>query len=87
MTDIEIKTGITDAECERLDKLITNGNFEVGPNLLKLGIKPGEARNTLLLKNLDRDVIEYLRSQAAAAHKSQTAIINDLVHEKLAVGV
>ena len=86
MTDIEIKTGITDAECERLDKLITNGDFEVWPNLLKQGIKPGEVRNTLLLKNVDRDVIEYLRSRAAAAHKSQTAIIKDLVHEKLAVG-
>ncbi|GHV78659.1 hypothetical protein AGMMS49944_04500 [Spirochaetia bacterium] len=58
MTDIEIKTGMTDAECARLDKLITNGNFEVGPNLLKLGIKPGEVRNTLLLKGVDRDVID-----------------------------
>ncbi|MFP3042061.1 hypothetical protein LQZ19_09620 [Treponema primitia] len=25
---------------KRLDKLITNGNFEVGPNLLKQGIMP-----------------------------------------------
>lgn len=87
MTDIEIKTGITDAECEHLDKLITNGNFEVGPNLLKLGIKPGEVRNTLLLKGVDWDVIEYLRSQAETAHKSQTEIINEIIHEKIAVGV
>ncbi|GHV93538.1 hypothetical protein AGMMS50268_40410 [Spirochaetia bacterium] len=42
--------------------------------------------NTLLLKNVDRDVIEYLRSQAAVMHKSQTAIINDPVYEKPAVG-
>jgi hypothetical protein len=87
MTDIEIKTGITDEECERLDKLITNGDFEVGPNLLKQGIKPGEVRNTLLLKNVDREVVEYVRSQAAAAHKSQTDIINEIIHEKIAVAI
>ena len=59
MTDIEIKTGMTDAECERLDKYYTENTFTPGPNLLKLGIKPGEVRNTLLLKNLDRDVEEF----------------------------
>jgi hypothetical protein len=47
MTDIEIKTGMTDAECEALDKQITYGDFQVGPNLLKQGIKPGQVRNTL----------------------------------------
>ncbi|GHT69640.1 hypothetical protein FACS1894110_19490 [Spirochaetia bacterium] len=87
MTDIEIKTGITDAECDRLDKLITNGDFEVGPNLLKQGIKPGELRNTLLLRNMDREVVDYVRSQAAAAHKSQTEIVNEIIHEKIAVGI
>jgi hypothetical protein len=87
MTDIEIKTGITDAECERMDKYYTENTFELGPNLLKLGIKPGEVRNTLLLKNVDRDVVEYVRSRAAAAHKSQTEIINEIIHEKIAVGV
>jgi hypothetical protein len=87
MTDIDIKTGMTDAECERLDKYYTENTFELGPNLLKQGIRPGEVRNTLLLKNLDRDVIEYLRYQAAAAHKSQTDIINEIIHEKIAVGV
>jgi hypothetical protein len=86
MTDIEIKTGITDAECERLDKYYTENTFELGPNLLKLGIKPGEVRNTLLLKNVDRDVVEYVRSRAAEAHKSQTEIINEIIHEKIAVG-
>jgi hypothetical protein len=29
---------------------------------------------------------EYLRTQAQKFHKSQTAVINDLIHEKLAVG-
>ncbi|MHC6202906.1 hypothetical protein ACYULU_06905 [Breznakiellaceae bacterium SP9] len=84
MTDIEIKTGMTDAECEALDKQITYGSFEVGPNLLKQGIKPGAVRNTLLLKNVDREVVEYIRSQAA--HKSPAEIINRIIHEKIAVG-
>ncbi|GHT95240.1 hypothetical protein FACS1894141_3470 [Spirochaetia bacterium] len=87
MTDVEIKTGMTDAECERLDKYYTENTFTPGPNLLKQGIKPGQVRNTLLLKDVDRDVIEYLRSQTAAAHKTQTEVINDLVHEKLIVSV
>ncbi|GHU51710.1 hypothetical protein FACS1894200_12120 [Spirochaetia bacterium] len=87
MTDIEIKTGMTDAECEALDKQITYGSFEVGPNLLKQGIKPGAVRNTLLLKNVDREVVEYIRSHAAAAHKSPGEIINRIIHEKIAVGV
>jgi hypothetical protein len=33
------------------------------------------------------DVMEYLRKQAAKFHKSQIQIINDLVREKLAVGI
>ncbi|GHU27510.1 hypothetical protein FACS1894164_19620 [Spirochaetia bacterium] len=87
MTEIEKKTGMTDAECERLDKYYTENTFTPGPNLLKQGIKPGFAWKTLLLSELDQDVAEYLRSRAAATHKSQTELINDLVHEKLAVGV
>jgi hypothetical protein len=106
--DIEKETGMTDAECEYWDKYITNPEnpVQLGPNLLKLGIKPGfahvcstephggvepEVRGSPLdylpLKKLDQDVAEYLRKQAAAFHKSQTEIINDLVREKLAVGV
>ena len=85
MTEIEKKTGMTIAECEYLDNLITNGGGEPGPNLLKQGVRPGFARNTLLLSELDREVAEYLRSRAETAHKSQTEVINDLVHEKLAV--
>ena len=85
MTEIEMKTGMTDVECEHWDNYYTKNAFEPGPNLLKQGVKPGFARNTLLLSELDREVAEYLRSRAEAAHKSQTAIINDLVHEKLAV--
>ena len=49
MTEIERKTGITDADCEYLDDYYTKNTFEPGPNLLKQGVKPGFAHNTLLL--------------------------------------
>ncbi|MDR0444275.1 MAG: hypothetical protein LBH44_12820 [Treponema sp.] len=87
MTEIEQKTGMTDAECEYWDEYITNPENPVhlGPNLIKLGVKPGFAHDYLPLNKLDSDVTEYLRKQAAAFHKSQIEIINDIVREKLAV--
>jgi len=63
------------------------GAYETGPNLLKLGIKPGFANKSLQLNELDKEVIAYLCVQAERFHKSHTQIINDLVYEKLAVGV
>jgi hypothetical protein len=88
MTEIEKETGMTNAECEYWDKHIIENTVEPGPNLLKLGIKPGFAHNYLpFINELDHDVVEYLRKQSTASHKSQIQIINDLVHEKLAVGV
>jgi len=87
MTEIEERTGMTDAECEYWDDYYTKNTFELGPNLLKQGIKPGFAHNTLLLSELDKDVFSYLCVQAEKFHKSHTQVINDLVHEKLAVGV
>jgi hypothetical protein len=88
MTEIKKETGITDAECEYWDEYYTKNTFELGPELSKLGIKPGFAHNYLpFLNELDHEVIEYLRKQSTAFHKNQMQIINDLVHEKLAVGV
>jgi len=88
MTEIEKETGMTDAECEYWDEYYTKNTFEPGPNLAEMGIKPGFAHNHLpFINELDRDVMEYLRKQAAAFHKSQIQIINDLVREKLAVSV
>ena len=87
MNDIEKKTGITDADCDYLDDYYTKNTFEPGPNLLKRGVKPGFAHNTLSLSELDQDVADYLRNQARTSHKSQIEVINDLVREKLAVGV
>jgi len=86
MNNIEDKTGITDTECEQMDQYYTENTFEPGPNLLKLGVKPGFAHNTLLLNELDKEVAEYLYTKAKEFHKSKVEIINDLVREKLAVG-
>ena len=80
---MEKKTGMTDTECEYWDNYYTENTFEPGPNLLKQGVKPGFAHNTLLLSELDREVAEYLRTQAKTFHKSQAEIINELVREKL----
>jgi len=85
MTEIEKKTGMTEAECEYWDDFYTKNTFEPGPNLLKQGVAPGFARNTLLLDELDREVAKYLNAQAKKFHKSQVQVINDLVREKLAV--
>jgi hypothetical protein len=87
MTEIEQKTGITDAECEFLDRFYTENTFEPGPNLLNQGIKQGTAQKTLSLSDLDIDAAEYLRIQAQQFHKSQAAVINDLIREKIAVDV
>ncbi|GBU29324.1 hypothetical protein R84B8_02888 [Treponema sp. R8-4-B8] len=86
MTEIEKKTGMTDAECEYWDDYFTNNPYEPGPNLLKQGVKPGFAHDYLPLNELDHDVMEYLRKQSTTFHKSKIQIINDLIHEKLAVG-
>ena len=85
MTEIEKKTGMTDAECEYWDEYITKNPVCLGPDLVQFGIKPGFAHNYLPLNELDRDVIEYLRKQAVIFHKTQIQVINDLVREKLAV--
>jgi hypothetical protein len=86
MTDIEKLTGMTDAECEYWDKHIIENSYKPGPNLLKLGIKPGFVNKSLQLNELDKEVFSYLCVQAEKFHKSHTQVINELVHEKLAVG-
>ena len=86
MTEIEKKTGMTDAECEYWDDYFTNNPYEPGPNLLKLGAKPGFVNKFLQLNELDREVIEFLCTQAEKFNKSHTQVINDLVNEKLAAG-
>jgi hypothetical protein len=86
LTETEKKTGMTDAECGYWDDYYTKNAFRPGPNLLKQGVKPGFAQNTLLLSELDRDVAEYLRTQAQTAHKSHAEVINTLVREKLVAG-
>ena len=85
MNDTEKKTGMTDAECEYWDNYYTENTLKPGPNLLKMGVKPGFAHKTMLLSELDPKVAEYLRTQARLLDKSQAEIINDLVREKLSL--
>jgi hypothetical protein len=88
MTEIERRTGMSDAECEYWDDYITHEkNIKLGENLLKKGIKPGFAHHSLLLKKLDEEAAEYVRTQAQISHKSEIEIINDLIREKIAVGI
>ena len=87
MTEIEKQTGMTDAECEYWDRHIIENEVEPGPNLIKLGIKTGFANSILVLNELDKKVIAYLCTQADKFNKSHTQVFNELVHEKLAVGV
>jgi hypothetical protein len=88
MTEIEKRTGMTVAECEYWEKRIIEDTDVPGPNLLKLGYKPGHGNNIpLQLSELDREVIAYLYEQVKSAHKSCTQIINDIVLEKMAVCV
>ena len=49
VTNIEKRTGMTDAECEYWDDYFTNNPYEPGPNLLKLGLKPGFINKSLQL--------------------------------------
>ena len=53
MTEIEKETGMTDAECEYWDDYIINNPVHLGPDLAKLGIKPGFAHNYLPLNDKD----------------------------------
>jgi len=57
MTDIEKETGMTDAECEYWDEYITKNPVHLGPDLAKLGVKPGHARDYLPLHEPDHDAV------------------------------
>lgn len=39
MTEVENKTGMTDAECEQLDNYYTQNTFKPGPKFVKTGHK------------------------------------------------
>jgi len=51
MTEIEKETGMTDAECEYWDEYITKNPVHLGPDLAKLGIKPGFAHNDVIVNS------------------------------------
>jgi len=47
MTEIEKETGMTNAECEYWDEYIIKNPVHLGPDLVKLGVKPGFAHDYL----------------------------------------
>ena len=58
MTEIEKETGMTDAECEYWDEYITKNPVHLGPELVKLDVKPGFAHDYFLLNEMEHhDVV------------------------------
>ncbi|GHU51231.1 hypothetical protein FACS1894200_11220 [Spirochaetia bacterium] len=69
---------MTDEEAETLDEFFTKNTVLPKPG------KPGVlTRMGLLSGELDPDIIEYLRIQAAATHRTQAQIIGELVRERI----
>jgi hypothetical protein len=72
---------MTDQEAEYWDEYYTKNTIMPDPD------KPGYfARKNLVLGNLDPDVAEYLRAQAAATGQTQAHIASTIIREKFAQG-
>ena len=70
----------TEEEYDALDDFFTNNTIMPKPG------KPGVlTRMGLLAGELESDATEYLRTQAAATHRTQAQIVGDLIREKIAV--
>jgi hypothetical protein len=77
---MEQKKLLTEEEYNTLDEYFTNNTIMPKPG------KPGVlTRMGLLAGELESDVTEYLRVQAAATHRTQAQIVCQLVREKIAV--
>jgi hypothetical protein len=77
---MEPNTVMTEAEAEALDAYFTHNTVMPQPGkggvLTRMGLLSGE---------LDPEVTEYLRTQAAATHRTQAQIIGELVRKELQV--
>jgi hypothetical protein len=72
---------MTDQEAEYWDDYYTKNTIMPDPD------KPGYfARKGLVLGNLDPDVTEYLRTQAATTGQTQAQIASTIIREKFAKG-
>ncbi|MHC6202699.1 hypothetical protein ACYULU_05840 [Breznakiellaceae bacterium SP9] len=71
---------MTEEEAEALDEFFTQNTVMPcsgkGGVLTRMGLLSGE---------LEPDITEYIRTQAAATHRTQAQIIGELVREKIAV--
>ncbi|GHU64284.1 hypothetical protein FACS189447_00760 [Spirochaetia bacterium] len=70
---------MTDEEADALDKYFTENTIMPKPG--KAGVL---TRMGLLSGELESEVAEYLRIQAAATHRTQAQIVGELVREKIA---
>jgi hypothetical protein len=69
---------MTEEEAEALDKYFTDNTIMPKPG------KPGVlTRMGLLSGELESEVAEYLRAQAAATRRTQAQIVGDLVRKEL----
>jgi hypothetical protein len=84
MTEIEKKTGMTDAECEYWDNYVSTHPFEPGPNLLAQGIKPGTAHNSLFLNVQDKSVINYLETLSKKSNQTPSQVATSLIQKEMA---
>jgi hypothetical protein len=70
---------ITEEEAEAMDEMLINTTIMPKPGkpgvLTRMGFLPGA---------LDPDVAEYLRTQAAATHRTQAQIASAIIREKIA---
>ena len=69
---------MTDEEADALDELLTRTTPKLGPN--GTGFL---SRNGFIVGNLAEDTAEYLRTRAAAAHKTQAQVIDEIVHKEM----
>jgi hypothetical protein len=73
---------MTEEEAETLDEFFTQNTVMPHPG------RPGVlTRMGLLSGELAPDVTEYLRTKAAATHRTQAQIVGELVHKELQVAV
>jgi hypothetical protein len=84
MTDVEIKTGMTDEECTYWDAHFTSHPFTPGPNLLIHGIRPGSAHHKLFLSVDDGDVVNYLLTKAKDNNQTPSEVVISMARKELA---
>jgi hypothetical protein len=88
MTDIEKKTGMTDAEADYWVEYFTTHPIKAGPNLLKQGIRPGftaPAKTMTFTITLDANLGQRLTSIAEESHETPSEVVAEMVRREMAL--